>query len=468
MALSQQQVVEQVRLMLSWRRTDAVRLNMLHSYIHGRQPFLWLPEVAPVEVRRIAEMSRVNVLGLVVDAVAQSMYVDGYRSPQAEGEAPAWDIWQRNKLDARQLGVHRAALGYGVAYTVVLPGDPVAVIRGISPRDMTTVYGEDDDWPVWALERRRSDTVGKTLYRLFDDQMAYWVSVDAPTVPTGLLYRYPWDRWDTAELSSGVQYISTEEHGLGVVPVVRYLAKSDLDDEVTSECDDLMAIQDQINLTTFGLLVVQHYGAFPQKWIAGWAAENAEDEVAVAANKILTFEDPETKLGEFTAASLTGYIESRRDSLRNLAAISQTPAHALRGELVNLSAEALAAAEQAERRKITERETMFGEAWEQTLALAGSIAGMEVDPAAEVRWKDTEARAFAATVDALGKMAQMLNIPVQELWERVPGVTQQDVERWKAAAAEGDAFANLTNMLDRQAGSIDMGQPVAAPAPFNG
>ena len=180
----------------------------------------------------------------------------------------------------------------------------------------------------------------------------------------------------------------------------------------------------------------------------------------MAVNKVLTFEDPDMKLGQFAAADLTGYIDSRRDSLRNLAAISQTPAHALRGELVNLSAEALAAAEQSEQRKITERETMFGEAWEQTLALAADVAGLETDPAAQVRWKDTEARAFAATVDGLGKLATMLQIPVQELWERVPGVTQADVERWKSAAAQGDSFAQLTSMLDRQANGAP---PVAAP-----
>ncbi|HEY5474700.1 MAG TPA: phage portal protein, partial [Candidatus Limnocylindrales bacterium] len=249
---------------------------------------------------------------------------------------------------------------------------------------------------------------------------------------------------------------------VGHVPVIRFLSKSDLDEEITSEVDDLITIQDQINLTTFGLLVVQHYGAFPQKWIAGWMAATTDEKVQVAANKVLTFEDADTKLGEFAAADLSGYIESRRDSLRNLAAISQTPAHALRGELVNLSAEALAAAEQAEQRKVTERETMFGEAWEQTLALAADVAGLETDPAAQVRWKDTEARAFAATVDALGKMATMLSIPVQELWERVPGVTQADVERWKSAAAQGDSFAQLSAMLDRQAGGV---APVAAAAP---
>lgn len=430
MPLSQQRAIEQTGLMLEWRKAEEPRLERLHDYIHGNQQFIWLPSTAPSEVRRIAEMSRVNVLGLVVDSVAQSMYVDGYRSPEAEGEAPAWEIWQRNRMDARQIAVHRAALSYGAAYVSVLPGDPVPVLRGSSPRDMTVVYGEDDDWPVWALEKRRSAVKGQTLYRLFDSEAAYWMSVDQ---------------------AGTVSFVSYDLHEQGVVPVVRFLARSDLDDQVISEIEDITSIQDQIDLTTFGLLVVQHYGAFPQKWIAGWVAESAEEQIAIGANKVLTFEDPEVKLGEFAQAALDGYINSREASLRHLAAISQTPAHALRGELVNLSAEALAAAEATERRKITERETMAGESWEQVLELAGQVAGYDTNPQAEVRWRDTEARAFAATVDALGKMAQMLGIPVQELWERIPGVTQQDVERWKATAAQGDAFAGLEQMLSRQA-----------------
>ena len=430
MALSQREVIEQTQLMLGWRRADLPRLTRLYQYIHGRQKFLWLPKDPPDVVLRMAEMSRVNVLGLVIDSVTQSMYVDGYRAPDEAGEAPAWNIWQQNRLDARQLGLHRAALSYGVAYATVLPGDTVPVIRPHSPRDITTVYGEDDDWPIFALEKRRSEAIDRTLYRLLDDEMTYWVSVD--------------------NFGADIKYVSSEEHGANVCPVVRFLAKSDLDEEVTSEIEDLITIQDQINITTFGLLVVQHYGAFPQKWIAGWTPANEAEELQVGAERILTFDDPDTKVGQLEAASLDGYIESRKDALRNLASISQTPAHALRGELINLSAEALAAAEQAERRKITERETMFGEAWEQTLSLAGTLDGVETDPQAQVRWKDTEARAFSATVDALGKMALMLGVPVQELWERVPGATQQDVERWKAAARK-DRTLRTVSALEQAA-----------------
>jgi hypothetical protein len=97
---------------------------------------------------------------------------------------------------------------------------------------------------------------------------------------------------------------------------------------------------------------------------------------------------------------------------------------------------------------------MFGESWEQVLGLAAELSGGSADPLAQVRWKDTEARAYAATVDALGKLAQMLGVPASELWEKIPGVTQADVERWKLAAEGGDAFAQLSRLLERQATSF--------------
>jgi hypothetical protein len=73
------------------------------------------------------------------------------------------------------------------------------------------------------------------------------------------------------------------------------------------------------------------------------------------------------------------------------------------------------------------------------------------DTSAQVVWRDTEARSLAATVDALGKLTQMLGVPPQSLWERIPGVTQQDVEAWKAQAATADPLGQLTQLLDAQA-----------------
>jgi hypothetical protein len=335
-------------------------------------------------------------------------------------------------MDARQTAAHRSAISYGAAYAVVLPGDPVPVIRPVSPRSLTAVYGDDDDWPELALEARRSPVPGVQLYRLLDEERAWWVQVDS---------------------SGRVTLVGEQEHGVGVVPVVRFRSslEADPEAEVQGDVEPLIPLQDQINITTFGLLVAQHYGAFRQRYIIGWLAESEAKALEASARKLWTFEDENVKVGEFGQTDLRGYLDSREATLRHLATVSQTPAHELLGQLVNLSAEALAAAEASHRRKVAERQAVLGEAWEQVLSLAAEISGNPSDPSAYVRWRDTEARSLAQVADALGKLVTMLGVPPQELWEKIPGVSQQEVERWKARAAEGSALEQLARVLTEQA-----------------
>ena len=427
MVLNPTQAVEYTKQGLEWRDAERGRLDRIHRYLRGTQSFPWLPSGTPTEVYRLADMSRVNVLDFVVNASTQALYVDGYRSAD-ENEQPAWAAWQGNRMDRRQIGVHRSGLSYGASYATVLPGLPMASIQGVSPRRMTAVYGQDEDWPMWALEQRRS-TAGE-LYRLIDTEAIYWVAFE----------------------NGEPKWLETEEHGVGVCPVVRFKSAEDLDDEIIGDVEPLIELQNQINVTTFSLLVAQHYGAHRQRYIIGWLAESEEQALKSSAQRLWTFDDApdDIKIGEFEQTQLDGYIESREATLRHLATISQTPVHELLGSMANLSAEALAAARDSHNRKLEERKTMFGESWEQVLELVGIVDGHTVDPSAWVRWRDMEARSLAQTADALGKLVQMLGVPAEALWERVPGVTQQEVEQWKALAAEGDAFANLSALLDRQ------------------
>ncbi len=439
MPLSSQQAVEQTKVLLKARAEEkSDRLDRIHQYLTNTQRLTWLPASVPEEVQRIGRLSRVNMLRFVVGAAVQAMYVSGYRARLASDNESAWDIWQRNRMDARQIGVHRAGISYGASYVTVLPGDPVPVLRGASPRHLTALYGEDDEWPEYALEQRNPLTSG--IYRLFDREAVYTMRAkDGST--------------------DDVEWLRTQRHSAGVCPVIRFRNTDDLDDPVSGVVEPLIPLQDQINLTTFGLLVAQHYGAFRQRYIIGWLAESEESKLKASASKLWTFEDAptEVQVGEFSQTDLKGYIESREASLRHLATISQTPAHELLGQLVNLSAEALAAAEASHRRAVTEIQTVMGESWEQVLGLGAQYTGEEVDPGAYVRWRDTESRSLAQIADALGKLVTMLGIPPQELWDRVAdamGASQDEVARWKEAAQEGDAMANLASILDRQAEPI--------------
>ena len=451
--LSRSQAVDTVHELVPVHDTERSKLDLIRRYWKGRQNLpAVVPSSAPREVRKMAEVSRVNVCDIVVDSLTQSLFVEGFRPGRELPETPddnvgTWDAWQANRFDRGQVGVHRAGVAYGTSYTTVLPGDRFPVIRGHSPRQMTAMYGWDRDWPILALERWGDG------FRLYDSEAVYTVVRDRNT-------------------SGRFEFVSADEHGMGVCPVVRYLDAEDLDADDEPEADGftlsahsqivlgqvapLVKLQDQIDMTTFGLMVAQHYSAFRQRYAIGWVAESESQLMKAAASQLWTFDEhpDEMKLGEFEQTNLDGYIRSRETTLKYAATISQTPVHELIGELVNLSAEALAAAEAGRDRKVEERKTGFGESHEQTMQLAGSLMGVEVPDDAQVVWRDTSARSFAAVVDGLGKLTQMLGIPPQELWERVPGATQQDISRWKAAAERGDSMAWLADLMERQGADV--------------
>src|SRR5690606_36165663 len=125
-------------------------------------------------------------------------------------------------------------------------------------------------------------------------------------------------------------------------------------------------------VTTFQLLVAQHYGAFRQRLLIGWAADSEAAAFKAGASVVQTLDvDPsDVRVHEFAQNDLRMIIESREATIRHLATVSQTPVHELLGQLVNLSAEALEAARAGANAAAEENRTVIGEAHEQALNLA--------------------------------------------------------------------------------------------------
>lgn len=422
------------------RSADMEALDTLRSYWLGRQELPVVPTAVPAEVLRMAQMSRVNVCQLVVNVPAQSMTVIGIRDESAPDVADeVWAAWQANKMDAHQAPIHRSCLAYGTAYARILPGSPYPVIRGRSPRQVTTVYANDPDWPEYALEP--VTTRSGTVFELYDATHRYTLS----EVPARL------------GEPAGVRYVSAAEHGATVCPFVRYVNLEDLEHTAHSEITPVIPLQDQLDLTTFNMLVAQHYGAFRQRYVIGWLAETEQQKMQAAVTRMQAFEDPDVKVGEFGQTDLSGYLDSRKATIEHMGVVSQVPPHNLIGQMVNLSAEALVAAEVGSNRKKDDRETSVGESHEQTLWLTGRLMGLSLTASAQVRWKETEARSLAQTVDALGKMVQMLGVPAEATWEKIPGVTKQDADAWRAIVSQ-DTLNSLFADIERQS---DPGVPAA-------
>lgn len=406
------------------------------------------PPQATSEYQELIRRAMTPWLGLVVTSVAQSLYVDGYRgAADAEDLAP-WRHWQDNRMDGRQMAVHRAALAYGYAYVTVLPGTrlqagPSPVIRGVSPRRMIAAWEDPagDEWPVYALEVEPTKRGDRELWKLrfYDDALVR--------------------HFECSPGGPDLKHVRDAAHGAGVCPVIRFANDLDLEGRTPGEVEPNISVAGRIDQTTFDRLVVQRFASWVVRTIAGMAKPDGQEsaqaeKLRLAVEDILVAEDADTKFGSLPATPMTPFVEARDADIRDLAAVSQTPPHHLLGQMANLSAEALAAAEASLTRKVGERKNSFGESWESVLRLAARIAGDSAswsDTAGQVQWRDTESRSLAQAADALGKLAQMLGVPVELLWEDIPGWTQQKVERAKSLVEQGSGIQQLIDALNTDA-----------------
>ena len=396
------------------------------------------------EHQELAKRAQTPLGSLIVTAAAQELYVEGYRRSDAPEDKGPWRAWQVNGMDARQIALHRAALGYGEAYNVVLPGsttlgERIPVIRPVSPRRGMAFWLDpaEDDWPAYFLRCDPAKIDGGMGWsiRLYDDEVVW--------------------RYQAGADGSALKYVTYEEHGTGVCPVVRYANQMDLEGRTPGEIEPFIPIMARIDQTTFDRLLIQRHQSWKVRTISGMTLPDSDEAMNLAKLKlsvadILIAEDTDTKFGTLPETTPDGTINSTKFDLQLLSAVSQTPSYELLGDLINLSAEALVAARSSLARKAKERKESFGEKHGQTLRLGSRIMG-DLDAAQDwqggVLWEDTEGRSLGQAADALGKMATMLGVPVEMLWEQIPGWTQTDVERAKELVANGDSITQLLTEL---------------------
>ncbi|MCZ0973155.1 phage portal protein [Streptomyces albulus] len=441
------------------RFTDEYRrFQYIESYANGDQDPPYMPKYAHREYRAILQQSVLNFLPLIIDSVAQQLYVEGHRKPNCSGDSPTWQFWRDNSLDAWQHAAHRDALRYGISYIKVLPGrkssgESTPMIQTISPLAMSVLYEDPihDQWPLFAIQHKLwYDEDGQKRSKIFvyDNQFEYTLVGDYFI--------------DAIPNPDSFKLVEKFRHDIGVCPVVRMRNRLDLspNQPPLGEIEQLIPIQDRLNNFVLSQSMTVQYSSFRQRWATGLAIPEDPktgqpmEAFNAAVNRLWVSESPDVKFGEFSESDVTKIIAAIDQTVKHMSAISQIPAVYFLGEIANLSAEALDAAEAGLTRKVNEKRTVFGEAWNQVMRLAATAAGDGTeleDFDGRIIWRDTEQRALASTVDALGKLTQMLQIPPEFLWEKIPGWTTQDVEAAKAMSKDADAYGNMMGMLAAQA-----------------
>ena len=143
--------------------------------------------------------------------------------------------------------------------------------------------------------------------------------------------------------------------------------------------------------------------------------------------------DPsEVEFGEFSQVDLRPLLESARDDVTAFVTLTGLPPHYVAGDLVNASADALAAAEARLVAKVKSRMRSFEESWEQVLELAALWEGRELPADSEIVWADPERKTDAQLADAAVKK-QAAGVPwrqrMEDLHYSPPQVERMEVER---------------------------------------
>lgn len=448
---------------LAQRGRSLPSVHRVRDYIRGDHARSYMPKTHESEFQTLRQRAIGNWLPLVVTAISQNLFGEGYKRPKDKDSLSCWEHWTRNGLDSKQTMVYRAALTYGESYVVVLPGDPSPVIRVHSPLVMTVVQEDPDaEWPDYAVRRvKNTKHNGKdgVVWELIDE--TFVCQFFAP---------------DGSTESSEYDLLAVDAHGFDVCPVSVFRNAWDDDPDVCftalGEVEPLIPIQERINDTALGLLIAQQYSAFRQKWASGIDIPKGADGKPVetfqaAVNRIWMTASKDVQFGEFSQTDLKGYLESMDSAIKHMSAIAQVPPHYLLGGMVNISAEALAAAEAGLSRKVGERKTIFGEAWGRVMRLCAFLSGdfaAAEDTEARFIWRDTEARSLSATADALGKLKTMLEVPAEALWEMIPGVTPFQRAEWLRMRAD-DASMSAANVAAALLSGDDTSLPVGDAPP---
>lgn len=377
-----------------------------------------------------------NWCPLVVDAVEERLNVQGFRhgiDPKADQDA--WQIWQRNGLDAKSQLAHSEALIKGDSYAIVWgDGDGRPVVSIESARDVVVAYQPGDRTKRIAALKRWKDNDGVHA-TLFTPDFVYKYERDDSVNGTWMPDMDDGEVWPLA-------------NPLGVVPVVPLINRPSLTSEYgVSEFVNVIPMQDAVNKLLADMLVASEFIAFPQRYVTGM--EIPEDDhgqpkapFQIAVDKLLIAEDPLARFGTLTAGDLNNYVTGIELLVQHVASQTRTPPHYfyLSGNFP--SGDAIKSAETGLVAKSRRKMRFFGEAWEEVMRLCFKVLE---DPRGDIDdsetvWGDPEYRSESELADALIKRSA-IGVPRQQLWEDA-GYTQTQISRFKAMEA-ADALDSL-------------------------
>lgn len=433
--------------------TRATGLDGIKQWLDGDNPVERAAHQDPNRPKaQLADLSRTPMLRQIVEQLAQQLVLESVSAGSDDAaRARLWSPWESNGLPTRQGALYEAAIGYGYAYGLVVPGESPdgrqrllepdmarAAIRFLSPRSLYVVESSDpfEEWPLYGLWTIPQE--GKRpLYRLIEAEGQHFLS-----------------HGDDGRL----RYIEFRRWEMGVCPIVTYSNHLTLDGQTMGEVERNETVARRYDKTVHDRLLIQHNNSWRVKTATGLEDPGSpEDKDRLKAqlrhDDVLTG-GPDVSFGSLPETTLDSTLKAAEADQETLSAMAQVTIWSLNSsKMVNLSADAIAEARSLNRMKVQALQRSFGRSHANLIRLASHVEGREDDAAnfnLTMEWENVEAQALSGIADAISKLDK-LGVPREALWEMIPGISRRKVEEWKRWAKENPTReALLAAALTRQ------------------
>ena len=406
---------------LNGQRKDIDYLDRLYR---GDHPLPDVPENFRLLFRGFQTIARTNYLALVVESPLERMNVVGFRVGDSDtADDATWERWNAAHLDADQVSVHRMMLALRRGYTMVgnhPRRDGVVVITPEHPTQVIHESYPEDRREVRAALKLWMDDIGGYL------RANVYLPKGEAGLSAGYVFRYRGAKSSSSELlvtsqTNDVLFEAFQEWelidsmptGLDDVPITPFENRFDPMTGPRGEFEDVIPIQLRVNNTIFHRLVAEQFGSFRQKAILDYVLERdpisgdpIPPELRNDPGTAWIFEPGEDgntpSLFEFSQTSTSDIISAAAADVRDMASISRTPPHYLLTGMVNVTGDALKAAETGLIMKVKrEHIPEASGGWESTMAKAALLANDPTDfTNAEALWADPESRTLGELADA--------------------------------------------------------------------
>jgi hypothetical protein len=433
---------------------------------------------------------RLNLIRTVVKALTERLKVSAFGSDEPElidpvTNAPyrplarwAWELWQRERMDARAWDVHKMAVRDGEAFIIVAPDDEKQRANFYPHQAYTAPECEGDGYGVkvfyinddtdasiayatkhWIEKKVERDTKGnvrtvnvKRLTMYWPDRIERYILIDGEWQQ----YREKGEPWPKA-------WVDEDGNALGV-PVICFKNEDHRD-----EAADAIGLNDAANKALVDLIAAGDLTAFRFFMAFGFYPTYDGQPPATDASNMWRIE-PGAVLGTTRPANEASWETVDGADLDNLISyvgsliqwVAMTTDTPLSRFLTTKQVAAEGTLKQQEGplvAKVEARQIIFGDAWEDCLEMARRIENTFYRanlPEAQLYtiWGSASTRDEGAELDAAVKM-QAVGVPQRKIWERL-GFSPEEIAAMEAMKAEEDAAA-----LERETALIQARGPVA-------